>query len=98
MYVVFVPRHREPEDDFAPDIITADEAIDIVIDAVLIGNDTLRKQTKHILKQQKKLRHAVDDDAWKVFLKLEELVNERASAQAELLLRWGLSHGSRSRR
>ena len=90
--------HRDHYDDFPPDLVTADEAIDLVIDAVLIGNDGLREQTKQILKQQKKLRHALDDDAWKVFLKLEELLNERASAQMDLLLRWGLAHGSRSRR
>lgn len=84
--------------DFPADLVTGDEAIDLVIDAVLIGNDGLRKQTKQILKQQKKLRHAVDDDAWHTFLKLEELVNERASAQMDLLLRWALGHGSGSRR
>jgi hypothetical protein len=97
MYGVWVAQ-RDPEDDFPADLIDADEAIDLVIDAVLIGNGTLRKLTKKILKHQNKLRHAVDDDAWHVFLKLEELLNERASAQMGLLLRWGLAHGSRSRR
>ena len=90
--------HRDPDDDFPPDQIDSDEALDLVIDAVLIGNDGLRKLTMQILKQQKKLRHAVDDDGWKAYLKLEEVVNERASAQMDLLLRWGLAHGSRSRR
>jgi hypothetical protein len=99
MYAVFVPsRHLDTDDAFPPDLIDADEALDLICDAVLIGNATLRKLTKQILKQQKKLRHAVDEDAWKVFLKLEELHNERASAQMDLLLRWGLAPGSRSRR
>ena len=89
---------RDSDRDFPPDQIDSDEALDLMIDAVLIGNGTLRKQTKQILKQQKKLRHAVDGDAWKVFLKLEELLNERASAQMDLLVRWALGHGSRSRR
>jgi hypothetical protein len=94
-----VTRRRQGHaDDFPPDLIDADEALDLICDAVLIGNDTLRKLTKNILKEQKKLRHAVDDDGWKAYLKLEELVNERASKQMELLLRWGLAHGSRSRR
>jgi hypothetical protein len=89
---------RRHDDDFPAELVTPDEAIDLVIDAVLSGNGGLRKLTKEILKQQSKLRHAVDDEGWKVFLKLEELLNERASAQMDLLLRWGLAHGSRSRR
>lgn len=89
---------KNHEEDFPPDQIDADEAIDLVIDAVLIGNGSLRRLTKKILKQQKTLRHAVDDDAWKVFLKLEEVVNERASMQMTVLVRWALTHGSRSRR
>jgi hypothetical protein len=93
-----VKRRTEHDEDFPHETITADEALDLVIDAVLIGNDGLRELTKQILKAQKNLRHAVDDDAWKVFLRLEELLNERTSAQMELLLRWGLAHGSRSRR
>ena len=91
-------RKAVSDGDFPPDLVTADEALDLVIDAVLIGNDGLRTQTKPILKAQKGLRHALDDDAWRVFLRLEELLNERASAQMNLLLRWGIAHGSRSRR
>ena len=89
---------RDSDDDFPPDQIDSHEALNLVIDAVLIGNSSLRKLTKKILKQQAKLRRAVDDDAWHMFLKLEELLNERASAQMDVLLRWGLAHGSRSRR
>ncbi|MDB4935214.1 MAG: hypothetical protein JWP87_2186 [Labilithrix sp.] len=89
---------RRPDEDFPADLVTPDEAIDLVIDAVLNGNDGLRNLTKQILKAQKRLRRAVDDDGWKAYLKLEEVVNERASAQMDLLLRCGLAHGSRSRR
>ncbi len=97
MYGVCVA-HRDPDDDFPPDLVTGDEALDLVIDAVLIGDDGLRKLTKKILKQQKKLRHAVDDEGWKSYLRLEELLNERASEQMDVLVRWALTHGSRSRR
>ncbi len=85
-------------EDFPPDLIDADEALALVTDAVLIGNDGLRKLTKQILKAQKKLRRAVDDDGWKAYLGLEALVNERASIQMDVLVRWALAHGSRSRR
>ena len=89
---------KHDDDDFPPDLITSDEAIDVVIDAVLIGNGSLRKLTKKILRTEKRLRRAVDDDAWKVFLKLEELLNDRNARQMEILVRWALGHGPRSRR
>ena len=91
-------RDRNHEDDFPADLISGDEAIDLVIDAVLIGSKPLRRMTRRILRVERKLRKAVDDDAWHVFLKLEELLNERASKHADILIRWGLGHGSRSRR
>jgi hypothetical protein len=91
-------RHRDPAEDFPPDQIDSDEALDLICDAVLIGNDGLRKLTKQILKHQKRLHRAVDDDGWKAYLKLEEVTNERASAQMDVLVRWALTHGSRSRR
>ncbi|MBF5066843.1 hypothetical protein G6O45_26905, partial [Salmonella enterica subsp. enterica serovar Istanbul] len=75
-----------------------DEAIDLVIDAVLIGSKPLRAMTKKVLKAQRKLRKAVDDEGWAAYLRLEEILNERASAQMDLLVRWALGQGSRSRR
>lgn len=102
MYVIFVPSrrrdHEQKEDDFPLDLIDTDEAIGIVSDGILIGTPSLRKLTKQVLQAQRKLRKAVDDDGWKKYLKLEEIVNERASAQSEILMRWALAHGSRSRR
>lgn len=91
-------RRPKDDDDFPSDLIDGDEAIDLVIDAVLIGSKPLRRMTKAILKEQKNLRRAVDDDAWRVFLRLEELLNERASKQMDVLVRWALAAGARSRR
>lgn len=86
------------DDDFPPDLISSDEAVDLVIDAVLIGSTPLRKLTKDVLKAQTRLRRAVDADGWAAYLELEEVVNERASVQMELLVRWALAAGARSRR
>lgn len=83
--------------DFPPGLIDADEAIDLVIDAVLVGNGSLRKLTKQILKEQRKLRRTVDDEGWKQCLKLEEVVNARSDVQMQILVRWALAHGARSR-
>ena len=69
--------------------VTDREALDLVVDGVLMGSKPARELTKKIVKVQRKLQRAVDDDAWRIYLRLEELVNERADMQVELLLRWG---------
>ena len=89
---------RDHQDDFPLDLIDTDEAIALVIDGIMLGSKPLRKLTKRVLAAQRKLRKAVDDDGWKKYLALEEVVNERASAQMDVLVRWALGHGSRSRR
>jgi len=89
---------RKHEDDFLPDLIDGDEALDLVIDAMLIGNAGLRRLTKKILRAQKNLRRVVDDDAWRKYLKLEEAENARTEMQMQILVRWALGHGARSRR
>ncbi len=88
---------KKTKHDFPSDIIDADEALGLVADAIIIGAKPLRRMTKKILRVERKLRRAVDDDAWAIFLRLEELLNERAAAQGEILLRWGVARGSRSR-
>jgi len=84
--------------DFPPELIDSDEAIDLLINAVLIGNAGLRKLTRRVLSEQERLRRAVDDEGWKAYLKLEEAVNARSDVQMQILVRWALAHGARSRR
>ena len=53
---------NERADDFPPDLVSDDEAIDLVIDDVLMGSKQLRRLTKKILKAQRRLQpheHAV---------------------------------------
>lgn len=87
---------KKPDDDLDLDLVTEDEAIDLVIDAVLVGSKPLRKLTKKIRQLHRRLHRKVDADAWKVFLALEEVVNERASYQMNILVRWAF--GRRARR
>lgn len=91
-------RNERGDDYFLPDLVTHDEAIDLVVDAVLLGSKQLRHLSKKILKAQRRLQRSVDRDSWKLYLALEELVNERASVQMDLLVRWALAAGARSRR
>jgi hypothetical protein len=91
-------RRNDRDPDFPPDLVPVDEALDLVVDAVLLGAKPVRKLTKTVLRLQRRLRRSVDRDAWKVFLELEEVMNERASVQADLLVRWALGTAARARR
>lgn len=88
---------KKSADDLQVDLVSEDEAIDLVIDAVLVGSKPLRKLTKKIVGLQRRLQRKVDADAWKVFLALEEAVNERASLQMNILVRWALGRRARGR-
>lgn len=48
---------EERADDFPPDLVSDDEAIDLVIDAVVLGSKQLRRLSKKILKAQQRLQH-----------------------------------------
>lgn len=89
---------NERADNFPPDLVSKDEAIDLVIDALLMGSRRLGRLSKKILKAQERLQHAVDADGWRAYLLLEELVNERVEEEMHLLVRWALGVGARSRR
>lgn len=75
--------------------MTEDEVIDLAIDTVLGASMGLKRLSKKILRAQRQLRSLVDDDAWRVYMRLEELANERASLQMELLARWAVETKSR---
>ena len=83
-------KHRRPTG-----ATTDDEVLDLLIDAVLGGSKRVREVSTKIVKAQRQLRALVSDDAWKAYLRLEELANERASLQMELLARWAVETRSR---
>jgi hypothetical protein len=53
---------RGPDDSFPADLVTADEAIEIVVDALMLGSKPLRAMTKKVLEAQRRLRKVVDDE------------------------------------
>jgi hypothetical protein len=91
-------RHRKRENDgLLRDSLTDGEMLGLVMDGVLAGSKPIKKLTKRVLKAQRRPHRAVDPDAWRIYLRLEELVNERDSMQAELLVKWAFTAGARSR-
>jgi hypothetical protein len=63
--------------------------------AVLERDEGRRPMTKAILRAQRKLQKSVSSDAWKLYLRLEELVNDRASREQDVLTRWAFREGRR---
>ena len=53
--------------------------------------------SKKIRRWGRRLHEAVDADAWMLYLRLEELVNDRAVMEQDLLVAWAFEQG-RTRR
>ncbi len=87
---------RRHKDELAH-FVTDREALALFVDGVLAGSKPTGKLTKKILKWQRKLQRAVDADAWRLYLRLEELVNERADVQVEAVVRWAFTSLARRR-
>jgi hypothetical protein len=75
-----------------------DLALSDAIIAVLTKSKGRRKLTKAILRLQRRLQRAVSPEAWRVYLHLEEAVNDRAMFEEDLLVRWAFGQGRRYER
>lgn len=74
------------------------ERLGDAIDRVLMKSKKRRKLTKKILRLQDRLKRLVSVEAWHVYLKLEEVVNERAIVEQDLLVEWAFESGQKQRR
>lgn len=90
-------RRKHENDDLLRDYLTDSEALALVVDGVVAGSKPIKKLTKRVLKAERRLRKAVGDKDWKLYLALEELVNERDSMRVDLLVKWAFTAGARSR-
>ena len=79
------------------EIVRDDLALSDAIIAVLSNSKGRRKLTKTILRLGHKLRRAVSPEAWRVYLRLEEVVNDRESADQDTLVRWAFKQGRKHR-
>lgn len=73
------------------------ERLGDAIDRVLMKSKNRRKLTKKILRLQDRMKRFVSVEAWHVYLKLEQVVNERAILEQDLLVEWAFEAGRRSR-
>jgi hypothetical protein len=79
-------------------VLKDEDALGDAIDRVIGSSKKNRKLSKKVRRAQRRLRRAVDDRAWQLYMALEEAVNARALLQDDLLIRWAFREGRRRRR
>jgi hypothetical protein len=79
--------------------IVADNAAlhDASIEALSKSKDW-KKASRRIVRAQDKLRRHANVDAWLAYLRVEEVVNERAAVETDILVKWAFEQGRQSRR
>jgi hypothetical protein len=78
-----------------PEIMADDNALALAIQEMLLGSRAMRKLTKMVRRAQDRLQRVVNRKAWARYMVLEEHVNDRASQEVELLIRWAYEAGKR---
>ena len=80
-----------------PDVVADDDVLALAIDKMLLRSTKLRKLSRKVRRAQERLRRALDDRSWRVYLRLEEIVNHRVAVEGEALVRWAFEAGRSSR-
>ncbi len=77
-------------------ILNNEDALGLAIDAALLRSRPWHELNRRVRKLQRKLRRMMTRDAWVTYLLLEEVVNERAAIEADVLVAWAFKSGRRS--
>ena len=76
-------------------ILKDENALGLAIDELLLASKSYRKVTRRVRKVQREMRRKMTRDAWMIYMRLEELVNERSFIEGNLLVKWAFtSRGS----
>jgi hypothetical protein len=78
-----------------PKVVADDALLALVVDQFLGGNDANQNHRRKILALEEELRAHVGDEAWRVFLKLDEADAARMSDLSIALAQWGFTEGLR---
>jgi len=76
-------------------IVNDDDALAMAVNDLLLGSKTIRKLSKRVRHGQERLQLVVDRRAWKRYLRLEELVNDRTNRETDVIIRWAFEAGKR---
>ena len=77
-------------------ILNDEDALGLAIDEVLLRSRPWRKLNRRVRKLQREMRRMMNRGAWVTYLQLEEVVNERAFIEGNLLVKWAFKSGRRS--
>jgi hypothetical protein len=78
-----------------PEIVADDDTLALAIQDMILGSRAMRKLTRRVRRAQDRLQRMVHRKAWARYMILEEVVNDRASQEVELLVRWAYEAGKR---
>jgi integrase len=76
-------------------IMNDNDALAVAVNELLVGSKTIGKLSKRVRQAQDRLQRAVDRRAWKRYLRLEEIGNDRTSQETDLIIRWAFEAGKR---
>lgn len=86
-----MPRRRPRLD---PQVVAADDLIWEAINDLLIGDAGYKGFNREFIRRQAELRRLVNDDAWRAYLAVEEMVNARAEHVLVTVVKWAFAEGA----
>ena len=81
-----------------PDTVADDDALAMAINDLLLNSKVVRKLGRKVRHAQERLRRRVGDRGWAAYLRLEQIMNQRAADEAFILVRWAYEAGRHARR
>lgn len=82
-----------PPPILTPKVVTSDQALAIAVDAVIQADATDQGHLREIGRLQAELRAHVDEDAWHLFLQLDEAIGARLADLSVTLTCWAFVEG-----
>lgn len=76
-------------------IVADEDALGAAVNEVLLRSKASRRASRRVRKVQRTLRRAATYDAWHAYLHVEEVVNDRAAVEQDVLVRWAFEAGLR---
>lgn len=81
-----------------PHPASPDADLGAAVEAILRDDPDVARLSRRILRAQRRLRRLCSPEAWRAYLTVEQVTNERYEYASRLLLRYGMTIGKRSPR
>ena len=91
-------QRKLPRIRIAPDIVSDPDRLGDVLDQILRSYRGLRRNHGQLVQHQSQLRALLDEKQWHVYMRVEELFNDRLATALDVVARSFYTAGTRSRR